>query len=454
MNEGKDVDEEKNKGTEPVLSLKKIMFWKFLLLGFITFGVYALYTMWRFTKSINQLCEGEGGKSPNYFIVIFLSVVTFGIYGLYWVYSQGKRLYQISPKYYAEVKQNGMTYLLWNIFWPGIGGLISTYLLFRNYNSMVDNYNNGNIQIGVERKQKVSAIQKILLVIILFINILFWGFFCYVMSRPVEEISENSESQSVVVTEKEPKKEEKKESINKNGAKKEEQAEDKETKKEKEESVENKETKKKKEEQVIYNEPIEFDDFYRNLFNYSPEDNLVVKGYLLFTGPTGISLANQDVIRMLPIEVKNQEMFQFINMNIADYSRIKAYGHIVDGETFVLDDIEYIDYHNENIWNGSTIIDYTNAESLYEGSMGPASEYEFMGTIVKDNGYYVVQINNSNMRVIIMDDDLKGFTTFKEGDSYAFLVSNVEPPEEFLPDEGSMYPRADLIDFADLGFND
>lgn len=143
--------------------IRPINFWKFFLLGLVTFGIYNIYTMWHFTNGVNEMCKNDGKKSMNYICVVLLSAVTFGIYGFYWYYTQGKRLYETAPGYQAKVKENGMFYLLWMLFLPGIGTMIAAYHLFKNYNAIVDVYNRGGECQGIFRRQKASTTQKVLL---------------------------------------------------------------------------------------------------------------------------------------------------------------------------------------------------------------------------------------------------------------------------------------------------
>lgn len=79
--------------------IRPINFWKFFLLGLVTFGIYNIYTMWHFTNGVNEMCKNDGKKSMNYICVVLLSAVTLGIYGFYWYYTQGKRLYETAPGY-------------------------------------------------------------------------------------------------------------------------------------------------------------------------------------------------------------------------------------------------------------------------------------------------------------------------------------------------------------------
>ena len=72
--------------------VKKISFWKMLLLSVVTVGIYMIYTLFCMAKDINLLCKGDGKDSPNFFVVILLNFVTGGVYGIYWMYLQQQRL--------------------------------------------------------------------------------------------------------------------------------------------------------------------------------------------------------------------------------------------------------------------------------------------------------------------------------------------------------------------------
>lgn len=147
-------------------------FWKYLLLGLITCGIYSIYYMWHTTKDINEICKGDGKQSRNYIVVILLSLLTLGIYGMYWYYIQGKRLYEISPKYDAYVKENGMTYLIWIIFLSSFGQIVATYLLLNNLNKCIVSYNSGMKKNCPSLTQKASTSQKVLVGVAVAFNVI------------------------------------------------------------------------------------------------------------------------------------------------------------------------------------------------------------------------------------------------------------------------------------------
>lgn len=176
------TDKEKGK-------IKYRSFWMYLLLGFVTGGIYSLYVMWHLIKDINIICEEDGKKSPNLIVVVLLSGVTFGIYGIYWYYIQGKRLYEIAPRYGCDVNENGLFYILWRLFLPGIGGFVGTYKLFENLNKLGESYNNGIVTNEPLRKQKISGTQKVVFgVAVIFLIV--WSLFVMILAVAVESQNE------------------------------------------------------------------------------------------------------------------------------------------------------------------------------------------------------------------------------------------------------------------------
>ena len=120
-------------------------FWKYLLLGIVTCGIYGIYYFYGYVKDLNKVCEGDGKESKNYIVVLLLSMITCGIYGLYWWYAQGERLYHIAPKYRVKVREKGGDILLWEILgctiMPGIGMMVVTYIMVDNMNILAKAYN-------------------------------------------------------------------------------------------------------------------------------------------------------------------------------------------------------------------------------------------------------------------------------------------------------------------------
>ena len=120
-------------------------FWKYLLLSFVTCGIYGIYFLYGYVKDMNRLCEGDRKESKNYIVVLLLSAITCGIYGIYWWYVQGERLHNIAPRYNVNVREKGSGILLWEILgctiMPGIGMIVVTYIMVDNMNILAKAYN-------------------------------------------------------------------------------------------------------------------------------------------------------------------------------------------------------------------------------------------------------------------------------------------------------------------------
>ncbi len=150
--------------------VKKISFWKMLLLSVVTVGIYMIYTLFCMAKDINLLCKGDGKDSPNFFVVILLNFVTGGVYGIYWMYLQQQRLYEAANGYGAEINDTGITILLWSTVGAllfGLGPLIATYKLIESRNLIAEKYNNGvrNPQLNKTEKVKMGTVAKVLCVL-------------------------------------------------------------------------------------------------------------------------------------------------------------------------------------------------------------------------------------------------------------------------------------------------
>lgn len=114
----------------------------YILLGIITFGIYALYFNWKLLVD----CERVNGRqdTTNPVLYIVLSCVTCGIYNLYCMYRAGDLLQNAAPRYGMMVKEGGMTVLLWMLvgfLLCGIGPFIAMNILIKNCNAIGAAYN-------------------------------------------------------------------------------------------------------------------------------------------------------------------------------------------------------------------------------------------------------------------------------------------------------------------------
>ena len=113
----------------------------YLILTFLTGGLYMIYFWWGFIKDMNLIC-GEEGESPNSILVLIFSVITCGIYYFYWMYKHSERIKNTAPRYNVRIKQSSESILLWaivgTIFAFGFGILLGQYFMINNFNKLTN----------------------------------------------------------------------------------------------------------------------------------------------------------------------------------------------------------------------------------------------------------------------------------------------------------------------------
>lgn len=130
------------------MAIKQRSFAMYILLTFVTCGIYSLYFWYVFTEDLNRICaEKVPGNKPsmNFILVWLLSTVTCGIYYYFWLYQQGNRMADAANGYGQNFRENGTTYLMWCLFGAllcGVGPIYGMYLMLKNMNVLAFNYNN------------------------------------------------------------------------------------------------------------------------------------------------------------------------------------------------------------------------------------------------------------------------------------------------------------------------
>lgn len=117
----------------------------FLILNFITCGIYGIYFWYMYVEDINTVFYGDGEDSPNYILVLILSIITCGIYSFYWYYKQASRIYRGAyDRYGVPVNETGTGILLWMILGTlvcGLGIFVAQYFMINNLNKVAYAYN-------------------------------------------------------------------------------------------------------------------------------------------------------------------------------------------------------------------------------------------------------------------------------------------------------------------------
>lgn len=64
----------------------------YLILGWLTGGIWDIIVMYQMTESVNRMCRRDGRRTMNYVLALLLTIITFGIYGLIWYHQFSERI--------------------------------------------------------------------------------------------------------------------------------------------------------------------------------------------------------------------------------------------------------------------------------------------------------------------------------------------------------------------------
>ena len=115
----------------------------FILLSFVTCGIYSIIFLAQIGNDANTMFEGDGESTMNFWLVLLLSMVTCGIFTFVWFYKLGDRMQKNGPRYNLQIDESGSTLLLWVLLgsFIGIGIYVATYYLINNSNKFAVEYN-------------------------------------------------------------------------------------------------------------------------------------------------------------------------------------------------------------------------------------------------------------------------------------------------------------------------
>lgn len=120
-------------------------FGKFLLLGFVTCGIYWIITYYKIVEDINTICRAYDGKTTQNYLVatLLLGSVTCGIYPIVWWHGFSNRIGENLKIRNIPVDFNASTFWLWNILGSFIvvGPFIFMYKLLDATNKLAADFN-------------------------------------------------------------------------------------------------------------------------------------------------------------------------------------------------------------------------------------------------------------------------------------------------------------------------
>lgn len=116
----------------------------YILLTFLTCGIYSWYFLYALARDVNTVCAGDGKNTAGLLKLLLLSFLTCGIYSFFWYYNLGNRLAANSPRYGLYFQENGTTILLWMVLGSmlcGIGPFVALHIIIKNTNALCGAYN-------------------------------------------------------------------------------------------------------------------------------------------------------------------------------------------------------------------------------------------------------------------------------------------------------------------------
>ena len=108
----------------------------YYLFSFLTLGIYALVFWGKYTKDVNDLCEGDGKKTMKFKYVVLLSIITVGIFGLVWRCKLANRLQENAERYDLKFSEGGALVVVFTI----LGFVLGDFILIKNFNKMAKAY--------------------------------------------------------------------------------------------------------------------------------------------------------------------------------------------------------------------------------------------------------------------------------------------------------------------------
>ena len=123
----------------------------YYLFSFLTLGIYALVFWGKYTKDVNDLCEGDGKKTMKFKYVVLLSIITVGIFGLVWRCKLANRLQENAERYDLKFSEGGALVVIFSIF----GLVLGDFILIKNFNKMAKAYNDYNDLADPDADKKI-----------------------------------------------------------------------------------------------------------------------------------------------------------------------------------------------------------------------------------------------------------------------------------------------------------
>ena len=111
-------------------------FGAYLVLSFLTCGIYGIYFLHKMAKDTNVICAEDGKWTPNVLVFCLLSLCTCGIYGIFWWTGIADRTKRFGRQLNQHIPNEPSSVMGWFI-----GGLFLAFPAFVGMYKVIENVN-------------------------------------------------------------------------------------------------------------------------------------------------------------------------------------------------------------------------------------------------------------------------------------------------------------------------
>ena len=116
----------------------------YLILGFLTGGIYSLWYIHRLAKDVNEMCGDYGKRTSGVVAYIFLSIITLGGYSVFWWYRVADMISYTAKKRDVDISLSPSVVMLSFVlgyFLLGMASWVGIYNVFQGANVLAEDYN-------------------------------------------------------------------------------------------------------------------------------------------------------------------------------------------------------------------------------------------------------------------------------------------------------------------------
>ena len=116
---------------------------KFILLSFVTFGIYDIFFLYRLINDIHELLYDEDDPLPKFPKYLLYSIFTLGIYNIHYWLKASDKMNKLAIRRRLDVEVSGgliaFSFIISYFF--SIVSIAAYSVIFKSYNVLAEDYN-------------------------------------------------------------------------------------------------------------------------------------------------------------------------------------------------------------------------------------------------------------------------------------------------------------------------